>query len=52
MQSELQRHLKEIGIMPELVVYREPTPEQTKAKDFYNTLNLTKEEDGSWTPNF
>lgn len=53
LSSELAAFLREeVGIVPARGEARFPTREQALAKGFYNTMNLTKEDDGSWTPNF
>ncbi len=53
MSPELRAFLREdVGITQHSTEYRHPTYEQTQAKGWYNTLNLTKKEDGTWEPNF
>lgn len=53
MSPQLRAFLREeVGIPQHKTEYQEPTREQTLAKGWYNRLNLTQEEDGSWTPNF
>jgi hypothetical protein len=53
LSSELAAFLREeVGIVPAKGEAKFPTREQALAKGFYNTMNLTKEEDGSWTPDF
>ena len=52
MNFELENFLQEMGIMPEQDSAKFPSREQALSKDWHNTLNLTQEEDGSWTPSF
>ena len=53
MSPELRAFLREdIGITQHDTEYRIPTQEQALTKNFFNTMNLTQEDDGSWTPNF
>lgn len=53
MSPELAAFLREsVGIVPQTNEYRIPTQEQALAKNFFNTMNLTQEDDGSWTPSF
>lgn len=53
MSPELRAFLREeVGIPQHKTEYRVPTPEQTHSKNFFNTMNMTQEEDGTWTPNW
>jgi hypothetical protein len=53
LSNELAAFLREsVGIIPQENEYRIPTQEQALAKNFFNTMNLTQKENGSWTPNF
>lgn len=51
--TSIERELREMGIMPDPhITYREPSYEETQSKNFYNTHNLTRNGDGTYTPNF
>lgn len=53
MSPELAAFLREeVGLVPKQGEARFPTREQTMAKNWFNTLNLEKKEDGTWEPLF
>lgn len=53
MNHDLTSFLREeLGIIPTKGEAKFPTRDQGLNKNFYNTMNLTQEDDGSWTPNF
>ena len=53
MSPELAAILREeVGIVPKPNEYKQPTRQQALAKGWFNTMNVTFKEDGSWEYNF